>query len=57
MWLPPRRLRFGSCADEFYGCFAETVHIVPASDKRLVPDLYHIVLHILILANLVACVV
>ena len=41
----------------YNGCFAETVHIVPASDKRLVPDLYHIVLHALILANLVVCVV
>jgi hypothetical protein len=27
------------------------------SDKRLIPDLYHIVLHILILINIVLCLI
>jgi hypothetical protein len=27
------------------------------SDKKLIPDLYHIVLHILILINIVLCLV
>jgi hypothetical protein len=34
-------------------CFANTVRLFPMSDTRLVPDLYHIVLHTLILADLV----
>lgn len=29
--------------------FANTYHIIPSSDKILIPDLYHIVLHIFIL--------
>ena len=36
-------------------CFRDTVRLVPASETRLVPDLYHIALHLLILANLAAC--
>ena len=36
-------------------CFKNTVRIFAISDTRLIPDLYHIVLHILILANIVAC--
>ena len=35
--------------------FRGTVRLLPMSDKRLIPDLYHIVLHLLILANLIAC--
>jgi hypothetical protein len=27
------------------------------SEKRLIPDLYHIVLHILILINIVLCLI
>ena len=27
------------------------------SDKRLIPDLYHIVLHLLILANILCCLI
>ena len=38
-------------------CFKGTVRIFPESDKRLVPDLYHIVLHLLILANIIYCFV
>ena len=38
-------------------CFAGTVRLFPESKTRLVPDLYHIVLHLLILANLIGCLV
>lgn len=37
-------------------CFRHTVHIIPASETRVIPDLYHIVLHILILLNLILAV-
>ena len=37
----------------YYSAFRDTVRIFPASDTRLVPDLYHIVLHILIVLNIV----
>lgn len=33
-------------------CFEGTVKLFPASETRLVPDLYHIVLHLLIAADL-----
>lgn len=33
-------------------CFRNTIRIFPASGMRLVPDLYHIVLHALIIANI-----
>ena len=36
-------------------CFKGTVRIFPESEKRLVPDMYHILLHVLILANIVVC--
>lgn len=36
-------------------CFRDTVRLFPKSDKRLIPDLYHIMLHILILLNLILC--
>ena len=36
-------------------CFRGTARIFPESEIRLVPDLYHILLHVLILANLAAC--
>jgi len=35
-------------------CFRDTIRIFPMSEERLVPDLYHIVLHILILQTLSA---
>jgi hypothetical protein len=38
-------------------CFKNTIHIVPASNKHLVPDLYHILMHSMILALLVLCVI
>ncbi len=40
-------------------CFAGTLRLIPQSDTRLIPDLYHIVLHALILLDilmLTACV-
>ncbi len=36
-------------------CFRKTVRLFPASEKRLVPDLYHIILHALIALNAVLC--
>lgn len=36
-------------------CFKSTVRIFPESEKRLVPDMYHILLHLFILANIVVC--
>ena len=49
---------FGATQQKLRGyndCFRGTVRIFPVSDTRLVPDLYHIVLHLLILLN-IACV-
>ena len=36
-------------------CFRGTVRLFPMSETRLVPDLYHIVQHTLILLNIAAC--
>lgn len=36
-------------------CFKGTVRLIPMSETRLIPDLYHMVLHILILLNGVLC--
>ena len=33
-------------------CFRDTVRIFPMSETRLIPDLYHIVQHLLILLNI-----
>lgn len=33
-------------------CFAGTLRLIPQSDTRLIPDLYHIVLHTLILLDI-----
>ena len=38
-------------------CFKDSVRIFPVSDKRLIPDLYHIVLHLLILLNDILCLI
>lgn len=38
-------------------CFRNTLHIFPISEKRIVPDLYHMILHILILGNIVFCII
>ena len=37
--------------------FANTYHIIPPSDGILIPDLYHIILHILIISLLVLIIV
>ena len=37
-------------------CFEGTLRLIPASETRLIPDLYHIVLHLLILLNAIMCV-
>ena len=47
---------FGSSSKKMRGyneCFDGTVKLFPVSETRLIPDLYHIVLHLLILADLV----
>ncbi|MCI8618453.1 MAG: hypothetical protein HFG44_00030 [Oscillospiraceae bacterium] len=47
---------FGASEKKLKGyneCFQNTVHIIPASEEKLIPDLYHIILHLLILLNLV----
>ena len=49
---------FGASAEKLKGyneCFRGTVRIFPESETRLIPDFYHIVLHILILVNIVFC--
>ena len=47
---------FGSSSKKlkgYNGCFEGTVKLFPVSETRLIPDLYHIVLHLLISADLV----
>lgn len=47
---------FGASEKKLKGynaCFRNTVHLIPASDTRLIPGLYHMILHLLILWNLV----
>ena len=47
---------FGSSSKKLRGyneCFDGTVKLFPVSETHLIPDLYHIVLHLLILADLV----
>ena len=51
---------FGASERKLQGyndCFKGTLRIFPESETRLVPDLYHILLHVLILANIVLCLV
>ena len=38
-------------------CFRNTVRLFPMSETRLVPDLYHIVQHMLILLNIIICLI
>lgn len=38
-------------------CFRNTLRIFPMSKTRLIPDLYHIVQHLLILLNIIICLV
>ena len=51
---------FGASEEKLTGynrCFKGTVRIFPESDTRLIPDMYHIVLHLLIGVNIVLCAV
>lgn len=33
-------------------CFRNTLHLIPANETKLIPDLYHMILHLLILLNM-----
>ncbi len=49
---------FGASEQKLKGyndCFQDTVRLFPMSETRLIPDLYHILLHLLILINLILC--
>lgn len=49
---------FGATEKKLTGynqCFKDTVRLIPKSETRLIPDLYHIILHVLILLNAVLC--
>jgi hypothetical protein len=51
---------FGASEKKLTGynrCFRDTIRIVQASDKRLIPDLYHTLMHLMILIILVLCVI
>ena len=39
----------------YNACFKGTLRLIPMSEKRVIPDLYHIILHILILLNGILC--
>ena len=46
---------FGASEKKLKGyndCFRNTVHIIPLSETKLIPDLYHMILHLLILLNI-----
>lgn len=34
-------------------CFKNTIHLFPQREDKIIPDLYHIVLHLLILVNII----
>lgn len=36
--------------------FKNTLHIIPSSEEILIPDLYHIILHLLILSSLITLI-
>lgn len=47
---------FGASETKIQGynkCFKNTVHLFPQRDDKIIPDFYHIVLHLLILANII----
>lgn len=49
---------FGASEKKLKGyndCFKDTIRIFPVSEKRLVPDLYHIILHVFIMGNIIFC--
>ena len=46
---------FGAGTEKISGynkCFRDTVRLFPMKEDRVIPDLYHIVLHVLILLNI-----
>ena len=43
--------------ESYNSCFRNTIRLLPKNEKRIVPDFYHIVLHILIVLNIVCCLV
>ena len=48
---------FGVTKDKLFGyteVFADTYHLIPASDSRLIPDFYHMVLHLFIAFALIS---
>ena len=51
---------FGASESKLKGyneCFHNTIRIFPMSETRLIPDLYHVIQHILILTNIVVCLI
>lgn len=49
---------FGASERKLQGyndCFRDTVHLVPLNEKRIIPDLYHMIQHLLILLNIIVC--
>lgn len=51
---------FGASEKKIQGyneCFKGSVRLFPMSESRLIPDLYHIVLHLLLLVNGALCLV
>ena len=50
---------FGASEKKLKGyneCFEGSLRLFPVSETRLIPDFYHIVLHLLILINIVICI-
>ncbi len=46
---------FGATEKKLRGynsCFRDTIRVIPASDTRVIPDLYHMVLHLMLCTNL-----
>ena len=51
---------FGASEKKLKGyneCFRGTLRLFPMSETRLIPDLYHVLLHLLIVLNAVLCLV
>ena len=50
---------FGASKEKLQGyndSFGDSLRLFPMSETRLIPDLYHIILHLLILINIIFCV-
>ena len=51
---------FGASEQKLKGyndCFRGTARLFPMSDTRLIPDFYHIILHLLLILNILFCAV